>query len=572
MAKITGKYIEDDTITEIKLDISNSPTDGYILQYKDVSDKLTWIPPTTADSKDVKVSTNDTTPGFLNGKLVISSGKTTLTENNDAGNETLTIGVGADIFDHTTDDSDDITQGSSNLFLTTSERTLLGNTTNINSGDEVVATGAEVNTGTNDVKMVTAKAIADSNVSYTDGSETLTNKEITSPTINGGATLTATSTELNLLDNITAIETTLTGGSTTLARSDAIKAYADGIIAAADALVYKGATDCSTNPNYPAGDAGETYRVSVAGKIGGASGLNVEVGDMYICLTDSTIAGTQAVQGANWNIIQGNLDGAVIGPTSAVTTNIATFDGTSGRLIQDGGISTANVFDKSTDDTSDITEATDTNFVTDADLTNLGNLSNTNSGDEVVAIGSEVNTGTNDVKYLSPKAIEDSKYIKSDSSDTLTNKTFDANGTGNSISNIDVADLANGTDGQLITWGTDGTAETVAVGSSTHVLTSNGTGNPPTFQAAAATGTTSIVEIITLDATDITNKYNDDLTQIPSVASAVEICPVNGIPQEYGVDYTIITDGGDIKRINWSALALDGLLESGDKLLVTYTY
>jgi hypothetical protein len=67
--------------------------------------------------------------------------------------------------------------------------------------------------------------------------------------------------------------------------------------------------------------------------------------------------------------------------------------------------------------------------------------------------------------------------------DTLTNKTFNANGTGNSLSNVDVADLANGTDGQLITWGADAAPATVAVGTATHVLTSNGSGAAPTFQA-----------------------------------------------------------------------------------------
>ncbi len=66
--------------------------------------------------------------------------------------------------------------------------------------------------------------------------------------------------------------------------------------------------------------------------------------------------------------------------------------------------------------------------------------------------------------------------------DTLTNKTFDANGTGNSLSNVDVADLANGTDGELITWDASGNPATVAVGTSTHVLTSNGAGAAPTFQ------------------------------------------------------------------------------------------
>jgi hypothetical protein len=42
------------------------------------------------------------------------------------------------------------------------------------------------------------------------------------------------------------------------------------------------------------------------------------------------------------------------------------------------------------------------------------------------------------------------------------------------LSNVDVADLANGTDGQLITWAADATAATVATGSSGEVLTSNG--------------------------------------------------------------------------------------------------
>lgn len=44
--------------------------------------------------------------------------------------------------------------------------------------------------------------------------------------------------------------------------------------------------------------------------------------------------------------------------------------------------------------------------------------------------------------------------------------------------------LANGTDGQLITWGADATPAVVATGTATHVLTSNGAGAAPTFQAA----------------------------------------------------------------------------------------
>ena len=41
-ANITGSKLADDTISEVKLDVSNSPTDGHFLQYKDNSDQLTW--------------------------------------------------------------------------------------------------------------------------------------------------------------------------------------------------------------------------------------------------------------------------------------------------------------------------------------------------------------------------------------------------------------------------------------------------------------------------------------------------------------------------------------------------
>ena len=41
-ANITGSKLADDTITEVKLDVSNTPTAGHFLQYKDNSDQLTW--------------------------------------------------------------------------------------------------------------------------------------------------------------------------------------------------------------------------------------------------------------------------------------------------------------------------------------------------------------------------------------------------------------------------------------------------------------------------------------------------------------------------------------------------
>lgn len=71
----------------------------------------------------------------------------------------------------------------------------------------------------------------------------------------------------------------------------------------ADAMIFKGVTDCSANPNYPAGDAGDFYKVSVDGKIGGASGISVKAGDSFYCITDGTASGNQATVGANWVIV-----------------------------------------------------------------------------------------------------------------------------------------------------------------------------------------------------------------------------------------------------------------------------
>lgn len=121
----------------------------------------------------------------------------------------------------------------------------------------------------------------------------------------------------------------------------AVKTYADQLLAANDALVFKGNIDASGNPNYPAADCGHVYRVSVAGKIGGASGPNVEVNDLITCRVDSTAAGDHATVGANWSITQTNIDGAVTGPASATTLRLAVFSGTSGKVIDQAPVTLA---------------------------------------------------------------------------------------------------------------------------------------------------------------------------------------------------------------------------------------
>lgn len=134
-------------------------------------------------------------------------------------------------------------------------------------------------------------------------------------------------------------DTTLAANSDSrVATQKAVKAYVDGIVSggAADVMIFKGVIDCSANPNYPAADAGNLYKVSVAGKIGGASGPNVEVSDTIYCITDSTASGNHATVGANWVITQVNVDGAVVGPASATDSHFTQFDGTTGKLVKGG--------------------------------------------------------------------------------------------------------------------------------------------------------------------------------------------------------------------------------------------
>ncbi len=202
--------------------------------------------------------------------------------------------------------------------------------------------------------------------------------------------------------------------STSLGTSDtlyptqnAVKVYADNLLGDANALVYKGTIDCSTNPDYPAGDAGWMYIASVAGKIGGASGTDVEVGDMIICNTDGTVSGNQATVGQYWNVIQKNIVGAVTGPASSVSNNVVFFDGTTGKIIKDSGLTLSG------SNTGDETTATI--------KTKLGiaTLSGSNTGDQdlsgyaplnprvqtVTSSATVTPTSTNDIVTITAQAV-----------------------------------------------------------------------------------------------------------------------------------------------------------------------
>lgn len=96
----------------------------------------------------------------------------------------------------------------------------------------------------------------------------------------------------------------------------AVKTYVD--MAVTGLLDFKGNTNCSGNPNYPAALKGDAYVVSAAGKIGGASGTSVEVGDVFVASADNA-GGTQASVGASWFTLEHNLAGALLTSDLGVT-------------------------------------------------------------------------------------------------------------------------------------------------------------------------------------------------------------------------------------------------------------
>lgn len=96
-------------------------------------------------------------------------------------------------------------------------------------------------------------------------------------------------------------------GTPTNPTDAATKQYVDNVVASGLKII--GTIDTSVNPDYPLAVVGDAYHVSVAGKIGGIAGLDVEIGDMIVAVSDNP-GGDQATVGSDWIIMQTNIDQA----------------------------------------------------------------------------------------------------------------------------------------------------------------------------------------------------------------------------------------------------------------------
>jgi hypothetical protein len=131
--------------TNIKSDqltATNIPQTGQIPS-SDGDGGFTWVDNGGAgtDTHDLKISANDTTPNFLEQKLVGTTDNISVTVLNDGVNEQLKLDIGANVFNKTTDDTDDITEGD-NKFVSATEKTAITHTnrTNLDEIDQDLST------------------------------------------------------------------------------------------------------------------------------------------------------------------------------------------------------------------------------------------------------------------------------------------------------------------------------------------------------------------------------------------------------------------------------------------------
>lgn len=126
----------------------------------------------------------------------------------------------------------------------------------------------------------------------------------------------------------TAVTPDATDNGTRLATTAFVQTVVSGLLDAKDAFHFVGTL--AGGDTLPAAESGHVYRITSDGTI---NGLTVHQGDTITCCVDGTNAGTPA----NWFVTHTNHDGQVMGPTAAVDSHVAVYDGSTGKLIKDSG-------------------------------------------------------------------------------------------------------------------------------------------------------------------------------------------------------------------------------------------
>ena len=185
-------------------------------------------------------------------------------------------------------------------------------------------------------------------------------------------------------------------------------------------VCYRGQIDCSSNPNYPVAHIGQLLVVSKPGKIGGASGIDVETQDSILCIKSTTTSGDQAAVGSSWIILQGNIDGSSSSPSTGET--FTTAEKTKLSNIQFNDTNNANLDNLRTDidnnaaEITSLTTAVNDNTVKVSNATHTGDV----TGSTALTIDPSAITGKTGVDPSSGDFV-----LGSDSSDSDNLKKFD---------------------------------------------------------------------------------------------------------------------------------------------------
>lgn len=380
----------------------------------------------------------------------------------------------------------------------------------VGTSDSQTLTNKTINTASNNITVVEADISDLGSYITASSTDTLTNKTLTTPIISSISN-TGTVTLPTATDTLVGRATTDTLTNKTINTASNTITIVEADISDLGSYITASSTDTLTNKTFDANGTGNSIsNIDVADLSTGTDG--------ELITWDSSGNPTTVAAGTSGHVLTSNGAGAAPtfqagggggGLSDIVDDTTPQLGGqldVNGNAIGDGTLELL----KFSETASAVNELTITNAATGGkpilsatgDDTDIS-LQLSAKGTGTVQVDSDtvvtqtasqtlsnktINTSNNTITIVEADISDLGSYITASSTDTLTNKTFDANGAGNSLSNVDVADLAAGTDGELITWDASGNPTTVAVGTSGHVLTSNGAGAAPTFQAAAGGG------------------------------------------------------------------------------------
>lgn len=319
-----------------------------------------------------------------------------------------------------------------------------------------------------------------------------------------------------------------------------VKAYVD--TAVTGLLDFKGSTDASSNPNYPSALKGDAYVISVAGKVGGASGKSVDVGDVYLATADNA-GGTEASVGTSWTVLEHNLVGAYV----AGGTDVAVADGGTGSSTAAGA------------------------------ATNLG----LGTGDSPQFTGIELGHAT-DTTITRPSAgdinIEGNRVYRAGGTDVA----IADGGTGASTAAAGFDALSPMTTaGDIIYGGASGTRTRLGIGTALQVLRTNAGATAPEWATVAAGGQTVVTRIVAASGGDhttlgaaITAASSGDTILVRKgtfTESAITSSTTNLTIIGENPNTSIISMGSNALTLSGTGLTLKNVMISSGSGLQTYS-